>query len=390
MSKIADLSGRKIIDSRGRPTVEVKITTKDGFTGIDSVPSGTSTGKNEAALVDVDVACANVNKIIAPEIIGLEVGEQKKIDEKLITLDGTENKSRLGGNAILGVSLAVARTASMEAKIPLYRYLNNLFGQISGLEVEPKVPKPMMVMICGGKHADEDGLCIQEFLVSGELEDGISIWHSLEKILKDRNIKSALGLEGAFAPKVENDEKAIELLSEAIEKTPDLKGEIKLGLDIAGNNCRLTNIQILELFKKYNLFSLEDPFGEEDWARFGQLKLELEELKKPFLLIGDDLFATHKSLLEKGISHVVANGIIIKPNQVGTLLEVLEVIKIAYQAHFSCVVSHRSGETLDTFIADLAVAIAADFLKSGAPISSERLLKYHRLKEIEAELNKRG
>lgn len=389
MSKITKISAEKILDSREKPTVEVKVETENGLIGIDSVPSGTSTGAKEAALVDTDTACKNVNEIIAPALIGQDVENQTMIDQKMIELDGTENKNYLGANAILGVSLAVSRAAALEEKTPLYLYLNKLFRQISGAEVEPKIPTPMMVMFCGGKHAKEteNSLCIQEFLYIGELPDGIAVWHSLEERLKEKNIKYTIGLEGAFAPELENDERAIEILSEAVEKA-NVGGEIKLGLDIAGNNCRMTNIQILENFQKYNLFSLEDPFGEEDWERFGQLKLELEELKKPFLLIGDDLFATHKKLLEKGVNQLVANGIIIKPNQVGTLTEVFEVMKIAYKAHYACIVSHRSGETNDSFIADLAVGTGAAFLKSGAPVPPERLIKYKRLEEIGKELQR--
>lgn len=392
MSKIASLEGRKILDSRGKSTVEVKITTDDGATGIDSVPSGTSTGKHEAALIEVDVACANVNKIIAPELLGMEVSDQEIIDQKMTELDGTENKARLGANAILGVSLAACRAASMSAKKPLYLYINQLFQKISGIELKPKIPTLMMVMICGGQHVRSaegfgNNLCIQEFLVLGELNDGILIWHSLEKLLKSKGIEATIGLEGAFAPQLDNDNKAIELLSEATELvSTKLSGDIKLGLDIAGNSCLMSNLQILEMFKKYKLFSLEDPFGEEDWEKFGQLKVELEEINQPYLLIGDDLFATHKSLLMKGINNLVANGIIIKPNQVGTLSEVLEVVKIAHQAQYTCVVSHRSGETMDTFIADLAVGIGAKYIKSGAPIPSERLLKYQRLEEIKKDL----
>lgn len=358
--------------------------------GIDSVPSGTSTGKKEAALADVDVACSNVNQVIAPKLLGKDVEDQESIDKTLIELDGTENKSNLGANAILGVSLASARTAAMELQIPLFQHINKLFCRMSGLAINPKIPTPMMVMLCGGKHAGsaEKSLCIQEFSVIGSLEDGIAIWHRLENMLKEKNIPFSVGLEGAFAPELESDEKAIELLSEAVEKTEDLGGDIRLGLDIAGNNCRMTNMQILEMVQKYNIFSLEDPFGEDDWEKFGQLKLELEELKKPFLLIGDDLFATHKTLLQKGITQLVANGIIIKPNQVGTLTEVFEVMKIAFKADFSCIVSHRSGETIDSFIADLAVGTGAEYLKAGAPIPSERLVKYNRLKEITESLER--
>lgn len=386
MSKIREISGQKIIDSRGKPTVEVRVKTDDGFFAIDSVPSGTSTGSKEAALVDVNVACSNINKIIAPELIGENVFDQEKIDQKMIDLDGTENKAKLGANSILGVSLAVARTASREKKLPLYQYINNMFNQMSGMNIKPKIPTPMMVMLCGGKHVEAEVKPeIQEFSVIASLEDGISIWHAVQDLLKERKINYLLGLEGAFAPQLTNDQ-SLEILTEAIRKVGYDQNKIRIALDIAGNNCPMKNDDIIELVKKYNVYSLEDPFGEEDWERFGQLKLELEELKNPFLLIGDDLFATKEKLLQKGITHLVANGIIIKPNQVGTLSEVFRVIKIAYQAHFTCVVSHRSGETIDSFISDLAVGTATDFLKAGAPIPSERLVKYQRLKEIAQNL----
>jgi len=383
-SKIAQIEARKIMDSRGKETVEVKIETDDGLLATDSVPSGTSTGLSEAALVEPDIAIENVNRLIAPKLKGEDVANQEKIDRKMIAIDGTENKQRLGANAILGVSLANARVASLSAKMPLYWHINKLFCRVSKTNIEPSIPLPMMVAICGGKHA-HNNLCIQEFLTIGEVHDGIKIWQTLKKILKARKIKYHLGLEGALAPELSYDEDALDLISEAIENA-GLSGKIRLGLDIAGNNCQMSSKDLLALVKKYDIYSLEDPFGEKDWEKFGQLKLELKEVKEDCVLIGDDLFATHRSLLEKGINQLVANGIIIKVNQVGTLSETLEVVALAKKANYKCVVSHRSGETTDTFIADLAVGVAADYLKSGAPIPKERLLKYKRLKEIENEL----
>lgn len=393
MAKITEIQGRKILDSRGEPTIEVKVATNEGFIGIDSVPSGTSTGGHEDALVPVDKAVLNVNNIIAPKLIGIEVEDQTRIDQIMIDLDGTEDKSKLGANAILGVSLAICRTAAIANKMPLYKYINKLFRQVTGIDLKPKLPEPMMVMICGGKHGtppageSENNLCIQEFLVIAKMEDGIKIWNMLEKVLKHKQIAATFGLEGAFSLKLPFDEDAIKLIVEAIEECGlNLGKDVRLGLDIAGNHCRMSNNQIVELFRRYDIFSIEDPFGETEWDRFGQLKVELEELNRPFLLIGDDLFATHKDLLQKGISKVVANGIIIKVNQVGTLTEVLDVTGVARRANYTCVVSHRSGETIDSFIADLAVGIGAAYLKAGAPIPNERLLKYKRLKEIEQEL----
>lgn len=386
MAKIKSIRGRKIFDSRGKSTIEVEVTSNEGLMAVDSVPSGTSTGQSEAVLIDTERAINNINEIIAPKIIGLEIAKQEEIDQKMIALDGTENKSRLGANATLGISLAVARAAAYSKKMPLYWYLNHLLRRISKEEIEPQIPLPMMVMICGGKHG-QNRLCIQEFLVIGKLEDGIKIWHKLKERLKEKKIPATLGLEGAFSPQLDYDEDALEEISESIKSLGLKIGEdIRLGLDVAGNNCQMINENLIKLFNKFNLYSIEDPFDENSWEKFGQLKLELEETKKDFLLVGDDLFATHKNLLEKGLHPVVANSIIIKPNQVGTLTETLEVIALAQKAKYTHIISHRSGETTDTFIADLAVGTAAKFIKSGAPVPRERLLKYKRLEEIEGEL----
>lgn len=386
MSIIKEVEGRKILDSRGIATVEVKIRTDDGLMAIDSVPSGTSAGTQEAVPLKPEQAIKNINQIIAPKLIGRDPQNQSEIDQLMIALDGSANKAKLGANAILAVSLATARVGALVAKMPLFWHLNKLFAKISGKQIEPAIPEPMMVIICGGKHG-QNNLCIQEFLVIGQMEQGQKIWHQTEKTLKKRKIKYSLGLEGAFSPDLAYDEDALEIILTAIE---DLKlqvgQDIRLGLDIAGDNCQMSNEEILSLFNRYPLYSLEDPFAENQWEKFGQLKLELEETGKDFLLIGDDLFATHKSLLQKGINNLVANGIIIKANQVGTVTETLEVVTLAKKANYKCIVSHRSGETQDTFIADLAVAVAAEFIKSGAPIPKERILKYRRLKEIEGEL----
>lgn len=386
MSKIIEIQGRKILDSRGKTTVEVKLRTDDGHQVFDSVPSGTSTGSREDALVEPEIAITNINKIIAEKLLGQDVANQAEIDRLMISLDGTENKSKLGANAILGVSLAVARAGAQATKMPLFWHLNKLFRQISGAQIEPKLPTPMMVMICGGKHGG-NSLCIQEFLLIGTTEQGQKVWHTVEKILKKRRVKYKLGLEGAFSPDLAYDEDALEVIEEAIQQAGfEVNRDVRLGLDIAGNNCQMSNDEVLKVFKNHQLYSLEDPFSETSWHQFGQLKLELEETGRDFLLIGDDLFATHKNLLQKGINDLVANGIIIKINQVGTVTEAMEVSSLAKKAGYKCIVSHRSGETQDTFIADFAVAIAADFLKSGAPIPRERILKYKRLKEIESEI----
>ncbi|KKQ90830.1 MAG: Enolase [Berkelbacteria bacterium GW2011_GWA1_39_10] len=386
MSKIAEIVGRKIMDSREKPTVEVKITTEDGFMGIDSVPSGTSTGSREDKLVEPDIAINNINNIIAPQLIGKDVHNQQEIDRVMIDMDGTENKSKLGANAILGISLAVARTAALRAKMPLFWYINKFYTKISGQKVAPAIPTPMMVMICGGRHG-KNNLCIQEFSLLGKMDQGIKVWQNIEKIIKDRKIEYTIGLEGAFSPNLQYDEDALDIIFEACNTAGYKNGsDVRIGVDIAGNNCRMQNSEILNLVRKYDLYSIEDPFGETDWEKFGQFKLELEEDNRQFILLGDDLFATHKNLLQKGINNLVANAIIIKVNQVGTLTETLEVIALAQKANYTHVVSHRSGETTDTFIADLAVGTAAKFLKSGAPFPRERVLKYKRLNEIEEEL----
>lgn len=378
-SSIAAVEGRIILDSRSKETVEVKVTTEDGFMGIDAVPSGTSTGKAEVALVDPQKAVENINAVIAPKLIGLDVTHHEEVDQLMIALDGTENKEKLGGNATLGVSLAVARTAALAQKMPLYWYLNKYFNQLVDLQIEPKLPKPMMVMFCGGKHGGGK-LCAQEFLVETSVENGKKIWYRLEEMLKERNLKFSLGLEGAFSPDINKDEEALTMIQKAVE---DLKlNDVRLGLDIAGNNCKKTKEEIIKLAKEFRLATIEDPFGEDDWPAFQDLTDTLSDQ----IIIGDDLFATHKNLLAQGISEKAANGIIIKVNQIGTLSEALEVVGLAKKNNIKVIVSHRSGETTDAFIADLAVAVGADFLKSGAPIPKERLLKYKRLEEIAKEL----
>jgi enolase len=387
LSIIQEVQARKILDSRGKDTIEVKIRTNDGIEVYDSVPSGTSTGEHEAILIDPQKAVEKINLQIAPKVVGKDCLKQKEIDELMIELDGTQNKANLGANSILGVSLAVARAGAICSKMPLFWYINHLIRKISAVEIEPAMPTPMMVMICGGKHANSpsgENLCIQEFSVIAKVEQGIKIWEEIKRQLKNKGIKYAIGLEGAFSPDLKFDEEAIEMVQEAIEKLG--LDDTRLALDVAGNNCQISNENMLKIINKYNIYSVEDPFREGDWEKFGQLKLELDQQGRDYLLIGDDLFATHKDLLQKGINDLVANGIIIKVNQIGTLTEALEVITLAKKANYKCIVSHRSGETSDTFIADLAVGCAAPFLKSGAPIPKERKLKYDRLKEIEGEL----
>lgn len=388
MAQIKSIEARKILDSRNKETLEVKIITNDGMMAVDSVPSGTSTGSFEAAAIIPENAIANVNNLIKPKLIGQDPTEQKKIDQIMTELDGTDDKSRLGANAILGVSLAVSRAAAMSKKMPLYAYLNQLYHQDYKVNIEPAVPTPMMVMIEGGKHGD-NGVCIQEFLCITTLDNGKKIWKSLKKVLENNDLETKLGLEGGFTPKLKYDEDAIRFISEAIQQEKLTVGkDVKLGLDIAANNCQMAHQDLMAMLDHYPIYSLEDPVEENEWPHWAQLKLELDQRGKDYLLIGDDLFVTDHKRLKKGINDLTANGIIIKVNQVGTLSETLEVIAMAHEAKYTHILSHRSGETMDTYISDLAVATAAKFIKSGAPYASERVIKYNRIQEIAKELEK--
>ena len=389
MSTIKDIEARKILDSRGVETVEVKVSTDSGIMVTDSVPSGTSTGSFEAVVVDPMVAVNNVNTVIKPKLIGMNPAEQGRIDQIMLELDGTPNKSKLGANAILGVSLAVSRAAAGEAKMPLYSYLNNLFNQVSGLTVKPEIPTPMMVMIEGGKHVKEAKNCIQEFLCICSLENGGKIWNQLKHNLGKDNYGTKLGLEGGFAPDLEYDEDALRLIMDAANEVGlTIPQDVRLGLDVTGNYCQMTQDDISSLMQRYPIFSLEDPFAENEWPEWSKLKASLDISGKEYLLVGDDLFVTNLERFEKGKNEAVANGIIIKVNQVGTLTETLTVIAHAQKANFTHILSHRSGETMDTYISDLAVATAAKFIKSGAPFASERVIKYNRLREIHEELSR--
>lgn len=387
MTKITNIDAYQILDSRGKPTLEVKVTTDDGMMAMDSVPSGTSTGSFESIALEPKRAVENINNIIKPKVIGLDPTEQVKIDELMIKLDSTPNKSSLGANAILGVSLAVARVAAMSQKKPLYRYLNGLFSRITGIKVEPTIPLPIMVMFEGGEHGKESNLCIQEFSCITTLEKGRLIWKQLKEILVKNKMATNLGLEGGFIPDLEYDEDAIRFIMEAV-KTLNLQipDDVQIALDVAANHCEITVEDILSLVDRYPIYGFEDPVSEEDWDNWSKLYKGMKEKGKDFLLIGDDLFVTNEERLKKGINNEAANGVIIKVNQVGTLTETMNVIAKAYQAKFTHILSHRSGETMDTFISDLAVATGAKYLKSGAPFASERVIKYNRLEEIRQEL----
>ena len=414
---IEKISAIEVLDSRGNPTVQVKAEAK-GFEGLAIVPSGASTGSFEAVeLRDNDKsrylgkgvrkAVDNVNKIIAPVLKGLNALEQIKIDKKLLELDGTQNKEKLGANAILGVSLAVAKLASNYLIIPLYNYL----GGVNDKEL----PIPMMNILNGGKHAGNT-VNIQEFMIipvgakdfSECIEMGAKIYHTLKRVLKEKGMNTAVGDEGGFAPNLENDEEAIKLIIEAIEIAGFKPGEeIALALDVAASEMYQEAIKIgkegnyyfwktgdlkttqemIEYFedltKKYPIISIEDGLAEEDWEGWKKLN---QKLGNKIQIVGDDLFVTNITRLKKGIQENAANTILIKPNQIGTLTETLDAIELAKKNGYRTIISHRSGETEDTTIADIAVAVNAGQIKSGAPCRTDRVAKYNRLLNIENEL----
>ncbi len=415
---IQKIEGSQVFDSRGNPTVEVTVTLEDGTQGTAKVPSGASTGSFEAVELrdgdfrvyngyGVSKAVDNVNKKIAKVLIGQDAFNQINIDKAMIKLDGTENKSKIGANAILGTSLAVARAVSNSMNIPLYRYLGGVAGNT--------IPVPMMNILNGGKHSSNN-LSIQEFMivpVGAEdfkecMQMCVEIYQVLKEILKQKGLSIAVGDEGGFAPDLENDEQAIELILDAIEKT-GLKKEkdVKLALDIASSEMRdaAKKIEkegyyfwksdkyrtkdemieyIIKLTEKYPIMSVEDGLAEEEWKEWRELTTKIG---RKVDLVGDDLFVTNRNRLEKGIKNRVANSILIKPNQIGTLTETLETIKLAKNNGYKTIISHRSGETEDTFIADLAIAVNASQIKMGAPCRSERVAKYNRILNIEKELN---
>lgn len=411
---ITNVKAMEILDSRGNPTVQVEVETEGGFKGIASVPSGASTGSFEAVeLRDSDKnrymgkgvkkAVENVNKKIAKQIIGMNVYEQQKIDEEMIKLDDTPNKSNLGANAILGVSLAVAKAAANSLGLELYQYI----GGINGKEL----PIPMMNILNGGKHSDNN-ISIQEFMIMPvgditfyeRLRRGAEIYHTLRKVLKEKGYSVAVGDEGGFAPNLENEEQALDLILEAIKKAGYEPGkDIMLALDIASTEMfdeakkigedgyyfwktkilktKNEMVDYLEkLCEKYPIASIEDGLAEEDWETW---KVFTNKLGEKVQLVGDDLFVTNKERLNRGIKNNVANAILIKPNQIGTLTETLETIKMANKNGYRTVISHRSGETEDTTIADIAVGINAGQIKTGAPCRTDRVAKYNRLLYIE-------
>ena len=413
MSNIVDVHGREVLDSRGNPTVEVEVVLDDGSFGRAAVPSGASTGAFEAVeLRDGDkgrylgkgvrTAVDNVNGAIADEIVGMDASDQRAIDALLLELDGTENKNRLGANAILGVSLACAKAASESTELTLYSYIGGANAHL--------LPVPMMNILNGGAHADNN-VDLQEFMVmpvgASSFAEGLrwcaEIYHTLKKVLHDRKLGTGVGDEGGFAPDLESNEAALAIIVEAVEKAGYVVGEqIKFALDpatteiydaergvyvLAGEGRELTSAEMVEfwadLVERYPIISLEDGMAEEDWDGW---KLLTDRLGKRVQLVGDDLFVTNPQRLSRGIQMGVANSILIKLNQIGSLTETLECIEMAKQAGYTCVISHRSGETEDTTIADLAVATNAGQIKTGAPARSDRVAKYNRLLRIEEEL----
>ncbi len=408
--EIYDIIAREVLDSRGNPTVEVEVHLEDGSMGTAIVPSGASTGKFEAVeLRDGDErymgkgvmkAVKNVNEIIAPKLIGLNVFDQVFIDKLMIELDGTDNKGKLGANAILGISMACARAAADALDIPLYRYIGGSNAKT--------IPVPMMNIVNGGQHAD-NSLDIQEFMImpagfccfKEALRAGTEIFHNLKKILKDGGHVTAVGDEGGFAPSFNSNEDAIINIIKAIEKAGYKPGEqVFIALDCAASEfyCEeskkyhvdgkdMTSDELLDYYadltEKYPIISIEDPFEEEDWEAFANMKARLG---KNVQIVGDDLYVTNIKRLIKGVAENASNSILIKLNQIGSLTETLDTIEYAKQNNITNVISHRSGETEDTFIADLAVATNAGQIKTGSLSRTDRIAKYNRLLRIEEEL----
>jgi enolase len=417
MSRIAAIRGREIIDSRGNPTVEADVILDSGALGRAAVPSGASTGSREAVeLRDGDKkryggkgvlkAVENINSVLQQALLGHDVTDQEGIDKKMIDLDGTENKERLGANALLAISLAAAHAAANDSRQPLYRYLGHAIGDAR----EPVMPVPMMNIINGGAHAN-NSLDIQEFMIlpvgaptfREALRYGAEVFHTLKKLLNERDLSTGVGDEGGYAPNLESNEEALGIILQAIDKAGYKAGkDIYLGLDVASSEFFKNGRYELESEKrgfssaeftryladlagKYPIITIEDGMAEGDWNGWAQLTKALGEKLQ---LVGDDLYVTNTKILKEGIDKHIANAILIKPNQIGTLTETLAAIEMADKAHYASVVSHRSGETEDSTIADIAVATAATQIKTGSLSRSDRMAKYNQLLRIEAELGK--
>ncbi|GAB6877268.1 phosphopyruvate hydratase [Thermaerobacter litoralis] len=409
---IAGVEARQILDSRGNPTVEVDVWLEDGAFGRAAVPSGASTGTFEAVELrdggeayggkGVLKAVENVREVIAPEVVGLDALDQAAVDRTLIELDGTPNKGRLGANAILGVSLAVARAAASSVGLPLYRYLGGVQARL--------LPVPLMNILNGGRHADNN-VDVQEFMVvpagapafTDALRMGAEVFHALHRVLSERGLATGVGDEGGFAPNLQSNEAALDVLMEAIQRAGYRPGEdVALAIDAAasewyrpeegvyvleGQGQRLTADELIEMYARwldrYPLVSLEDGLAEEDWEGWQRLT---QRLGSRLQLVGDDLFVTNVERVRRGIAAGAANAVLVKVNQIGTLTETLETMETAARAGYRNIVSHRSGETEDVTIADLAVATRAGQIKTGAPSRSERVAKYNQLLRIEEQL----
>ena len=412
MTSIKSVKAREILDSRGNPTIEVDVALSDGAFGRAAVPSGASTGAFEAAELrdggerylgkGVRQAASNIEKLIAPRVVGQNPFEQQVIDKLMIEIDGSPNKSKLGANAILGVSLAVARAAANSKKLPFYAFIG---GSDANL-----LPVPMMNILNGGAHADTN-VDIQEFMIApigaqtfGEsLQWGAEIYHALKSVLKKRGLATSIGDEGGFAPNLESNRAALDLIVEAIGKAGyKPKEEIALAMDVAATEffkdgkyefegSQLSSDEMISYYKSlvdsYPLVSIEDPLSEDDWAGWIQIT---KDLGSQVQLVGDDLFVTNPERLAKGIKNGAANALLVKVNQIGTLTETLDAVKMAHDAGYRSMMSHRSGETEDTTIADLAVAANCGQIKTGAPARSERVAKYNQLLRIEEELGSRA
>jgi len=414
MSVIEDIHARQIFDSRGNPTIEVDVTTENGFVGRAAVPSGASTGKHEAVeLRDGDKsaymgksvlkAVSNVNDIIAEELIGASVFEQNMIDKIMLELDGTPNKGKLGANAILGVSLAIAKAAAQEAGQPLYRYIGGVNANT--------LPVPMMNIINGGSHAD-NSIDFQEFMImpvgaesfTHAMKMGSEIFHNLAKVLKDKKYSTNVGDEGGFAPNIPSNEEAIEIVLKAIEKAGYKPGDdVMIAMDAAvtefydeatglyhfhkSNGMKKTSDEMVEYWaewaSKYPIISIEDGMAEDDWAGWKKLT---DKIGKKTQLVGDDLFVTNVTRLQDGINQGVANSILVKVNQIGSLTETINAVNLAHKNGYKSIMSHRSGETEDNTIADLAVALNCGQIKTGSCSRSDRMSKYNQLLRIEEEL----
>ena len=409
MAVITAVHARQILDSRGNPTVEVEVLLEDGAFARAAVPSGASTGEWEAVERrdgDKSVylgkgvlgAVKSVIEEISEEIIGIDAADQRTVDQAMIALDATNNKGKLGANAILGVSLAVAKAAAESADLPLYKYLGGPNAHV--------LPVPMMNILNGGSHADSN-VDIQEFMIapigfenySDALRAGVEVYHSLKSVLHDRGLSTGLGDEGGFAPNLESNAAALDLIIEAIEKAGYKPGEqVALALDVASSefyndgaydfegqkkSAEEMSAYYADLVAKYPLVSIEDPLDENDWAGYKTLT---EQIGEKVQIVGDDLFVTNPERLEKGINEGAANALLVKVNQIGSLTETLDAMELAQRNEYRCMVSHRSGETEDVTIADLAVATNAGQIKTGAPARSERVAKYNQLLRIEEEL----